>query len=208
VQRLETATYDDSVFVNCPFDEQYQPLFYALVFCIYDAGFFPRCALELDDASTNRLESIMRIIDQCRYGLHDISRTEVSAYGLPRFNMPLELGIFLGARRYGDRAHRTKSCLVLDRRPYRYQRFISDISGQDIRAHADRPRGAVIRTRDWLRTASRRRAILGGDEIHKRYLRFRRELPAMCRELRLRQTELIFADYQNLVEQWLLVNEL
>src|SRR5262249_5963635 len=35
----------------------------------------------------------------CKYGIHDISRTEVtSASGLPRFNMPLELGVVFRSR--------------------------------------------------------------------------------------------------------------
>jgi len=33
---------------------------------------------------------------------HDISRTELNEHSLPRFNMPLELGLFLGASRFGQ----------------------------------------------------------------------------------------------------------
>ncbi|MBW8302017.1 MAG: hypothetical protein K0M60_20690, partial [Hydrogenophaga sp.] len=54
---------------------------------------------------------------------------------LPRFNMPLELGLFLGAKRYGDTVQKRKKCLVLDCERYRYQKFISDIAGQDIDSH-------------------------------------------------------------------------
>ena len=32
------------VFINCPFDEQYKPLFHAAVFAVIDCGFIPRCA--------------------------------------------------------------------------------------------------------------------------------------------------------------------
>jgi len=43
--------YATSVFVNCPFDTQYKPLFEAIVFTVFACGFQPRCALEIDDAS-------------------------------------------------------------------------------------------------------------------------------------------------------------
>ena len=69
------------------------------------------------------------------YGVHDISKTEPDESGLPRFNMPLELGPFLGAKRFGGTDQGSKKALVLDREPYRYQTFISDIAGQDIHAH-------------------------------------------------------------------------
>ena len=49
--------------------------------------------------------------------------------------MPLELGLFLGAKRFGGTDQRSKKALVLDREPYRYQTFISDIAGKDIHAH-------------------------------------------------------------------------
>jgi hypothetical protein len=124
------ASPSASVFINCPFDKQYQPLFEAIVFCVSACGFLPRCTLELTDASEVRIENIYRLIAQCTNGIHDISRTEVDdqPYQLPRFNMPLELGIFLGAKRFGGSSK--KRCLIMDRQPYRYQRFISDIGGR------------------------------------------------------------------------------
>ena len=87
------------VFINCPFDSAYRPLFEAAVFATFDCGFHPRCSLEIEDSSQVRIEKINRIIQQSRLAIHDISRTELdSTFQLPRFNMPLELGIFLGAK--------------------------------------------------------------------------------------------------------------
>ncbi len=39
---MSTATYENSVFINCPFDPQYWPLFEAITFSVYDLGYFPR----------------------------------------------------------------------------------------------------------------------------------------------------------------------
>lgn len=91
--------YDVSVFINCPFDDDYRPLFYAVVFAVYDCGLVPRCSLEVSNAGNVRIHKIVSLIKDCRWGIHDLSRTELNPNGLPRFNMPLELGIFLGAQR-------------------------------------------------------------------------------------------------------------
>lgn len=90
------AGYDDNVFLNVPFDNRYTELFRALVFTVQDCGFNARCALEADNSADVRVEKLYRIIGECRFGIHDISRTSLDrASGLPRFNMPLELGLFL-----------------------------------------------------------------------------------------------------------------
>src|SRR4029453_11714381 len=198
------ASPSASVFINCPFDKQYQRLFDAIVFCVAACGFVPRCTLELTDAADVRIENIYRLIAQCNHSIHDISRTEVDdqPYQLPRFNMPLELGIFLGAKRFGGRSSQ-KRCLIMDRAPYRYQRFISDIGGQDIRAHDRSPARAIRHVREWLQSAPGKAAIPGGAKIWQDYRHFRRELPAIAEEAQLSRTHLTFIDYFPLVRNWL-----
>lgn len=196
--------YDLSVFLNCPFDDGYRSLFHAAIFAVFDCGFLPRCALEISDSGQVRIEKIIKIITACRYGIHDISRTELDRDSqLPRFNMPLELGIFLGAQRFGVRKHRQKNCLVVDVDQYRYQKFISDISGQDISAHSGDPLRLIRIIRDWLRTASNVGHVPGGAEISRRFLRFDSELPEICSSMGLDRTELTFSDYTTLVSEWL-----
>jgi hypothetical protein len=114
----------DAVFINVPFDSRYKKLFDALVFAVHDCGFLARSAREQDDGSQVRLAKLYEIIGDSRLSIHDLSRTTLDAKnGLPRFNMPLELGIFLGAKKYGGPKHARKSCLILDREPFRYQIF-------------------------------------------------------------------------------------
>jgi hypothetical protein len=94
--------YNDNVFLNCPFDSEYWPVFEAIVFTIFACGFVPRCAREEADSSDVRVDKLVRLIQQSRYGIHDISRVELDdAHGLPRFNMPFELGLDLGCKRFG-----------------------------------------------------------------------------------------------------------
>jgi hypothetical protein len=65
--------------------------------------------------------------------------------------MPLELGLDLGCRRYGKPHHQEKVILVLDVERYRYQRFLSDIAGQDIAAHRNNVETTITAVRNWLR---------------------------------------------------------
>ena len=196
-----TTNHDDHVFVNCPFDDDHADMFDALVFTIYKCNFQPRCAREVDDAGENRLDKIVRMVEQCRLGIHDISRTELGATGLPRFNMPLELGIFLGARKLGGREQRRKQCLVFDRDLYRFQEFISDIAGQDVKSHDGSVQSLVTAVRDWLSSYSS--GIASGSIVWQEYLGFQQELPGLCDSANLVKEELTFWDYTRLVYTWL-----
>src|SRR5947209_8594455 len=139
------AAYEESVFLNVPFDKKYGRLFDALTFAIHDCGFVVRSALEVDDSGQARVVKILDIIEQSKFGVHDISRAGVDRQTrLARFNMPPELGFFLRAKRYGSAQDRQKCCLILDRDRYRYRNFCSDIAGQDIRAHNDEPRESIL----------------------------------------------------------------
>jgi hypothetical protein len=197
----------DCVFINCPFDEDYHPIFQAIVFTISSCGFVPRCALEHEDGGQARIERIYHLIETCGHGIHDVSRTELdAANNLPRFNMPLELGVFLGVKRFGSRGQRDKRCLVLDRERYRFQKFISDIAGQDIRAHQDEPREAIHAVRDWLRNSMQESNMPGGGHIWNRYQQFMAELQNLCEEAHLDRGHLVFNDYLQLVTTWLRAN--
>lgn len=200
---MQPQQYNVNVFINCPFDKAYKPLFDAIVFAVFDCLFVARCALEEDDGSQIRVQRIFNIISGCRLSIHDLSRVEVDkSTRLPRFNMPLELGAFLGAKHFGGGGHKKKACLILDSERYRYQKFISDIAGQDIKAHENDPRIVIRVVRDWLRTHSKE-SIPSGSIIWARYQTFKADLPLLCKELNLKPKELIFNDYVTLVSRWL-----
>lgn len=196
--------YETSVFINCPFDAHYQPLFEAIVFCVSDCGFRARCALEVDDSAQVRIDKVFQIISECKYGSHDVSRTDLDPQtNLPRFNMPLELGIFLAAKRFGAGKQKWKVGLILDTERFRYHKFISDIAGQDIQSHHGTPRDAIMVVRNWLRTSTKIERIPDGTEIYRRYELFMQALPDLCRKVSLRGDELTYADFVTLVSVWL-----
>ncbi len=204
------ADYGQQVFLNVPFDIRYKKLLHALVFAVHECGLAARCALEKDDAGQVRIDKLYAVIRDCQFGIHDLSRTTLDAeHRLPRFNMPLELGLFLGARRFGNLPQRQKSCLILDRERYRYQIFCSDIAGQDIRAHGNEVKRALTAVRNWLQTnLPKGGSMPGPSSLADRYVQFRRQLPLMCRSARLRPSELTFLDYRQLVAAWLEENPL
>ncbi|HEU4454207.1 MAG TPA: hypothetical protein VFR81_14160 [Longimicrobium sp.] len=207
---MTAAGYDHSVFINCPYDSRYRPHFRATVFTVQQCGFYPRCALEVEDSGEERFRKIKRIIRECRYGIHDISRVQLDpATGFPRFNMPLELGLFLGAQEYGGRVQKSKRSLVLDAEPFRYQKFCSDIAGQDVRAHANQTARIIAAVRAMLATALDGEARVPGEaRIRERYSQFREELPVLCGSLAVKPSELQFVEYRYLVQSWIRNNPL
>lgn len=200
--------YDLNVFINCPFDEDYKPFFDAIVFVVQIAGFKPRSALEAINSGQYRLEKIMNIISECRYSIHDISRTELDkVHSLPRFNMPLELGIDLGCKKFGTKKHQTKSLLIMDKDKHRYQRFISDISGQDITSHNEDIEQTIREVRNWLNAESKSNRMPGGLYMYRRYRIYQKELPKISKNLKQDVRELTFMDFTNIIRIWLEENE-
>lgn len=196
--------FDKSVFINCPFDSRYKPIFYAVVFTVYDCGFIPRSALEAANEPV-RLQRILDIIRQSRYSINDLSRAGCGGNRLARFNMPLELGLFIGAQKFGDLRQNGKTYLILDRDRYRYQQFISDRAGNDPKPHGGDYRIAIRQVRNWLNDLAGPEVVLyGGEKIVRRYEQFRQKLPIIARKLNLNPKDLTYKDDCALVQEWFL----
>lgn len=173
-------------------------MFRAMLFCILDCGFQPVCALGNADSSEVRVSKILDLIHGCRLSIHDLSRVD------SRMNMPFELGVFVGCKEYGSKRQREKRALVLASRQWEYQRYISDIAGQDISAHDDDPEKLIATIRNWLRVHIRDRRLPGSSKIVQRYQSFLADLPANCDGLQLTTDELnSFADFTFVVATWL-----
>ncbi len=144
-------SFKNNVFVNCPFDDAYKSLLGSIVFTIRVLGLSPRLALESSDSADVRLEKIIRLIQSSCYTIRDLSRCQAANVGeIARFNMPFELGIDFGCKRFKGRKWRQKKSLILEAERYRYQAAISDLAGVDIYAHANDPKTVMTSVRDWL----------------------------------------------------------
>lgn len=202
-QKKSAVLNDLDVFINCPFDDKYKPTFNAIVYTVVRSGYRARCALETDDAAENRLGKIIKIIRECRFAVHDISRTDPDGDPpLPRFNMALELGLWMGARHLGGDEHQQKSCIVFDIERYRYQRFISDIGGQDIHAHEGQVRKLIAELSAWLRGLPGGEHPGGGEAILREYSAFEALLPALCGQRDMTVDEIQFSDFNLFVTEY------
>ncbi len=147
------ASFETSVFINCPFDEEYAPLLQAISFCVIYLDRHPRIAPENADGAATRIDRIRDIITSSKYGIHDLSRCRsLAANEFARMNMPFELGMDHGAQRFGVGPLASKSILILEQDRYDYQRALSDIAGWDIEAHRGDFREAMRAVRGWLIT--------------------------------------------------------
>ena len=192
------------VFINCPFSKDYQLYFDAIVFVVIRSGFNPRCALESDDGGDNRFNKICQIIAESNFGVHDISKTELDTHtSLPRFNMPLELGLFLAAKKFGGRSQKRKTCIIFESKPYDYQKYMSDIAGQDIHFHKRSVKLLIEKLAAWLRRESGDDDVPGGNAIYLEFKLFKKALPDLCRAARLKQREMIFSDLCRFAENWI-----
>jgi hypothetical protein len=142
-----------SVFLNCPYDAQFQDLFDAIVFATSCCGFLPRSALETGSVAEPRMARIMRAIFESKYSIHDLSRcTGEGDANLARFNMPLELGIAMARRYSAQRRAGRHDWLVLVPEGHRYHAFVSDLAGFDPKVHDGSVRGIVLAVMGWLVT--------------------------------------------------------
>ena len=135
----------ESVFLNIPYDNEFEDLYVAYIVGLTQLGLRVKASLAVPNQG--RLETIIGLIVKSDYSIHDLSRIEISK-GIPRFNMPVELGLAL------YRSHATNGrhwVYVFESKPYRAQKTTSDINGIDPQIHHGTPKGVMAGLRNILR---------------------------------------------------------
>lgn len=141
------------VFINCPFDADYEDSFYAIAFGIVCCGFVPRCAFEARRDADPRMARIVRAIKGSKYSIHDLSRCRGEGdENLARFNMPLELGMAMIERFSTSIGAKRHDWLPLVLRGHAYRRFVSDLSGYDPAEHDGNAESVLAAVMQWLAT--------------------------------------------------------
>jgi hypothetical protein len=139
-----------SVFVNCPRDEAFRPLYEAMLLTCIHAGFLPVIAESSGRAGESRLDRILGELASCRYSIHDLSRSRGEGdENLARFNMPLELGMAMGLQAWQPEEDRHEY-LMLVPEGLMYRRYISDLAGFDPAQHDGTPQRVVGEVLSWL----------------------------------------------------------
>ena len=166
------SDYERSVFINCPFDDKYFDLLKILIYTIVYLKFTPRISLENSDSGLSRLDKIVNLIIESKYSIHDLSRLQAkSADEYYRLNMPFELGIDYGLRRFNLDFNDKKS-LILETKKYDYMRAISDINGFDIKNHKDNPVILIECLRAWFSETVGLRNINSSQKIYSDFIDF------------------------------------
>jgi hypothetical protein len=168
--------FETNVFINCPFDNDYNPLLKALCFSLLYLEFEPKLSQTLSSSSI-RVNQIKQHIRNSKYGIHDLSRSKpMKKNDLPRFNMPYELGLDIGCIEYGGAKFANKKALILETEKYHYQKVLSDISGQDIENHNNDPLTLIKKVRNWLSANNKINVLSGQSEIWIAYNQFSGDL--------------------------------
>lgn len=187
--------YDTRVFLNCPFDDKFKPLFDAIVFTIHDLGFQARHAL-IDDSHALRVERIAVEIASAKYSLHDMSRVQLGTNLLPRFNMPFEAGLAYAV--YAMNPYKRDHHFgMLDGKSYQHNASLSDLAGLDTKVHDDDPVKAIGCVRDFLRRKSQMTTLAGEAHVATRYLAFQGSLAVAAKANNVNLIELKSWEYAN-----------
>lgn len=122
-----------------------------MLFTLVYVGLYPRLASEKSDSLEQRIEKILRLIKECKYSIHDLSRLKSEkANEFSRLNMPFELGIEYGCRRIAKNHLRTKQSLIFEKKRFEIQRALSDLNGVDVKCHNNKPVQTVRALQHWL----------------------------------------------------------
>ena len=134
------------VFLNVPYDEEFSGLYIAYIVGLCQLDLVPRLASEIPGGG-RRLDRIFKLIQSCRYSIHDLSRVEMSVAptAVPRFNMPLELGMTITWTNLYPSRH---TWFVWESQPYRLQRSASDLNGTDPCIHNGTAEGVLRELRN------------------------------------------------------------
>lgn len=134
-----------TAFLNIPYDKEFVSLFLAYVVGLIHLGLEPQPTFAIPNQG--RLDAIIDLIDASDCSIHDLSRTETTN-GVPRFNMPLELGLALHQRRVTKGKHRV---FVFESKPYRTLQSTSDVNGIDPFIHHGQPKEVMTQLRNIFR---------------------------------------------------------
>lgn len=116
--------------------------------------------------------------------------------------MPFELGLFFGAKYFGNDFQKEKNALILEAQKYLSNEYLSDISGMDAKAHDNSPDNVIKIIWNWLSTASGRKDIPSYPMIIHDYKEFLQD-GLFLRNNGLSINDLTFNDYCALLEEGL-----
>lgn len=130
---MPTRKLAATVFLNIPYDQQFENLYLAYLVGISCFGLVPRATLEVPGGN-GRLDRILDLVRDCTYSIHDLSRVQLDRARprAPRFNMPFELGLAVACERFGENG---QVWFVFETVALRLNKSLSDLSATDPYVH-------------------------------------------------------------------------
>lgn len=187
-----------TVFLNCPYRPDYQQLFEAPVFAIHALGYVAEAAL--GSPVSHRSAKLCEVIKRSGWSVHDLSRMTEPVEGLPRLNVPFELGLVMGIHGFCRKG--SKPCLIFDESPHRYLSVLSDLHGFDgVRGHANNPENVIRELRGWIRRTSGE-TLPSAEQLLEQWTSYQQDRPEVMRLLGSRPTH-EFDEFRNMVSVWL-----
>jgi hypothetical protein len=165
------------VFLNIPYDRNFEKLYLAYIAGLSAFGLYPRATLEIP-TSIRRLDRILKLIHSCPYSLHDMSRIELDRTrpSTPRFNMPFELGLSVSWQRTKDKRH---AWYVLESDAYRFSKSLGDLNGTDVHVHDGKIAGVFSALGNIFVREKRRPTVT---QMRRIYSSVKKNLPLILRD--------------------------
>jgi hypothetical protein len=131
---------NNRVFLNVPYDSNYEPVLLAMTAALLSLGQMPELAFDDQRGGEDRLTCIVKLIKSCSFSFHDLSADQCDP---PRFNMPFELGMACAVNILDSKA-RHPFC-IFHKTKFRLGRTLTDMNGMDPFIYDERKPESVIR---------------------------------------------------------------
>ena len=137
-----------------------------------------------------QVDKLVALIRESPRSIHDLSRIELGENDLPRFNMPFELGLAMGAKRFGSASQRRDRIKIMVEKPYRLPAYLSDLGGNDPTAHHAGAAAVIRIVRNFLHRTPTGGLLAGPAKLARDFARFKTEVPGIAERIGFEATEI------------------
>jgi hypothetical protein len=97
--------------------------------------------------------------------------------------MPFELGMAIGAKRFGGRSRAGNNIKIMVAEPYKLPAYLSDLGGNDPTAHHSDPNKVIGVVRNFLHRTPGGQLLPGPAKLIQHFVNFNAALPAIAQEI-------------------------
>ncbi|MCD9188471.1 MAG: hypothetical protein LUM44_18785 [Pyrinomonadaceae bacterium] len=177
------------------------------MFTIIYFGFTPKIATERADSGEQRIEKICQFIAASKYSIHDLSRIKSTKKNeFSRHNMPFELGIDYGSRKFAENHFCEKKFLVIAKERFGYAKALSDLAGVDIKTHNNNIEDLIRAVRNWFSNTVNLTGIKPASVVFSDFIDFMADFDAERRKEGYQDKDIYdmpTPEFTRFIEDWL-----